>query len=242
MKDNEPFINYAVLKACLWSGVVLVATLIFAQGWLMGFVPGISPNLPAEELKQIFIDRKIPILIGTLIQCIFWSFWFTWAMAVVVFIRKMERGIPILTYISIANIGGGYVFFLLIPMTWATMAFRAETVDANVLQIMNDWVWFDWLFTWPPFSIWMFVIAIAIFCDHNLPTLYPRWVAYFNLWCGFLIFPAGLIGFFKTGPFAYDGEISFWFAVAVFFGWICVMTVVTYQLTIRTQKSDPALR
>ena len=64
--------------------------------------------------------------------------------------QEMEKGAPILTYASIANIGGGYVFFILIPRTWAAIAFRAETLDPSIIQIMNDWVWFDWLFTWPP--------------------------------------------------------------------------------------------
>ena len=42
-----------------------------------------------------------------------------------------------------------------------------------------------------PFALWMVVIALAIFKDHNVPTLYPRWVAYLNVWCAILIFPAG---------------------------------------------------
>src|SRR3546814_9770037 len=116
----------------------------------MGFIPPPSPDLPADELQRIFIDNKTGIQIGTLIQCIFWSFWNTWAIAIAMFIRKMEKGAPILTYASIANIGGGYVFFILIPMTWAVIAFRCETLDPSIIQVMNDWVWFDWLFTWPP--------------------------------------------------------------------------------------------
>jgi hypothetical protein len=38
-----------------------------------------------------------------------------------------------------------------------------------------------------------------------------------------------MIGFFKTGPFAYNGFLSFWFAVAVFFGWMITMTVMTLR-------------
>lgn len=227
MKQME--MNTTLMRGFLWSGVVLVATLIVAQGFIMGFIPPPSPNLSAEKLTQIFIQGQGAILGGSLIQCIFWSLWFTWATPIIIFIRRMERGAPILTYASIANIGGGLVFFILIPMTWAVIAFRAETLDTQIVQIMNDWVWFVWLYTWPPFAIWMVMIALAIFYDHNVPTIYPRWVAFFNLWSGFLIFPAGLIGFFKTGPFAYDGFLSFWFAVAVFFGWMVVMTVMTFR-------------
>jgi hypothetical protein len=227
VKQSE--MNATVMRVFVWSGVVLVAALIVAQGLMMGFIPGPPPALEPEQLKQIFVERKGSILIGALLQIICWSFYATWAIPIIMFIRKMERSWPVLTYASLVNVGGGWVFFILIPMTWAVIAFRAETLPANIIQIMNDWVWFDWLYTWPSFSIWMFMIAAAIFFDHNVPTVFPRWVAFFNLWSGVLIFPAGLIGFFKTGPFAYDGLISFWFAVVVFFGWMVVMTVVSLK-------------
>ena len=228
MNQNEEM-NTTVMRVFLWSGVVLVGALIFAQGYLMGFLPGISPALSAKETAQIFIDRRDSILLGCLLQCITWGFYGTWAIPIIAFIRKSERGMPLLTYASLVNVGGGWVFFILIPMTWAVIAFRAQTLDPTIIQIMNDWVWFDFLYTWPSFSVWMFIIAAAIFMDKAVPTIYPRWVAFFNVWCGILIFPAGMIGFFKSGPFAYDGFISFWFALVVFFGWMVGMTVVTFQ-------------
>ena len=221
--------NPTIARAFLWSGVLVICALIVAQGFMMGFIPGLSPGMPASAVKQYFIDHGTIIEAGCLIQCIVWSFWNTWAIAVTMLIRKMERGAPILTYASIANVGGGYVFFILIPMTWAVIAFRARVLDATIVQVMNDWVWFDWLFTWPPFALWMVIIGVAVLQDHNLPRVFPRWVAFYNFWSALLIFPAGLIAFFKTGPFAYDGFISFWFAVAVFFGWMVTMTIVSFR-------------
>jgi len=38
-----------------------------------------------------------------------------------------------------------------------------------------------------------------------------------------LFIPGGLIAFFKTGPFAGDGILTFWLPFAVFFGWFVVM-------------------
>jgi hypothetical protein len=229
-------LDSGLAKAAVWSGIALIVAMIIAQGFLMHFIPPPSPALSPEELAQKFIDRRDEIRLGCVIQCIFWSFWATWGIAITLFIRKMERSYPILTYTSIALVGGGYVFFILIPMTWAVIAFRPETLDPAVMQIMNDWVWFDFLFTWPPFALWMVVIALAIFKDHNVPTLYPRWVAYLNIWCAILIFPAGLIAFFHEGLFAYDGVGAFWIPFAVFFGWMITMSVTTLQ-TINRQKS-----
>ena len=114
-------------------------------------------------------------------------------------------------------------------MTWAVIAYRAETLDPAIIQIMNDWVWFDWLYTWPPYSVWMFILSAAILLDRNSPTIYPRWVGYYNLWSGILIIPACTIGFFKFGPFAYDGVVSFWLASFVFFVWMVIMSVTTWR-------------
>lgn len=222
--------NTSIMRLFLWSGVVVVVALIFAQGVLMGFIPGPSPALSAPALEQIFIDRRSDILIGSLIQCICWCLYGTWAIPIIMFIRKLEGNkMPALTYASLVNVGGGWVFFILIPMTWAVMAFRAGEIDPHTMQIMNDWVWFDWLYTWPSFSVWMFIIAAAILMGAGKQKIYPRWVGFFNIWSGILIFPAGMIGFFKTGPFAYDGVISFWFAVIVFFGWMATMTIASFR-------------
>jgi hypothetical protein len=230
--------NTALIKAMALSGVVLVICLVVTQGFLMGFIPPPSPALSAEDLAKIFIERKVGIRIGTLLQCIGYTFYLTWAMSIVTLLRKMESGLPVITYVSIANVGGGYVFFLLMPITWAMLAFRPEAMDPHFMQIMNDYVWFIFILSWPPFAVFMIFIAIAVFRDHNTPTIFPRWVAFFNLWCAVLISPAALIEFFKGGPFAYDGLISFWFIYIVFFGWIVAMSVVTLRAVGRLRTAD----
>ncbi|MFT3792244.1 MAG: hypothetical protein QM741_14490 [Rudaea sp.] len=222
-------INTTIASLMAWSGVLLVISLIVAQGLLMGFIPPPSPALPADEIARIFIERKLPIRFGTLIECLGFTFYLTWSMSIVFFMRRMERGIPVLTWTSIANNGGGYVLFLLMPITWAALAFRPETLSPAAIQIVNDYVWFVFILSWPPFAVFMICIALAVFGDHNPVPVFPRWVAFFNLWTAVLIVPAGLIEFFKTGPFAYDGLISFWFVWIVFFGWIIVMTAVTLK-------------
>jgi len=222
-------INVPTARVMALSGVVLVISLIVAQGVLMGFIPPPSPARSAHEIAQLYIDRKLRIRLGTLIECVGFTFYLTWSMSIVFFMRRMERGMPILSYTAIANAGGGYVFFLLMPITWAALAFRPETLDPAFLQIANDYVWFVFILSWPPFAVFMILIAVAVLRDQNQTPIFPRWVGYFNLWTAVLIIPAGLVEFFKVGPFAYDGVISFWFVWIVFFGWIIGMCVITLR-------------
>jgi hypothetical protein len=226
MDATEGRTNTALIKAMAWSGLVLVASLGVSY-WLMGFLPPPSPDLPAEAVKAIFIERKMEIRIGTLIECLGFPFYLTWAMAITMMLRKMERGLPVITWTSIANAGGGFVLFLLMPFTWAALAYRAEILDAWFIQVMNDWTWFVFILSWPPFAIFMVMIGIAILRDHNVPRIMPRWVAFINFWCALAICPAAIIEFMKVGPFTYAGMVDFWFIFAVFFGWMVMMTFVT---------------
>ncbi|HMP54986.1 MAG TPA: hypothetical protein PKD92_00230 [Novosphingobium sp.] len=219
---------FGMIKAMAWSGVLLVICL-FSTFLMMGFLPPPSPDLPAEAIKQIFVDRKMEIRIATALQTLGFTFYLTWAMSITMMLRPMERGLPVLTWTSIANTGGGYVLFLMMPFTWAALAYRPEILDAWFIQIMNDWTWFVFILSWPPFAVFMMMIGIAILRDHNVPRIMPKWVAYLNFWCAFTISPAILIQFFKTGPFTYAGLIDFWFIFAVFFGWMVVMTLVTVR-------------
>jgi hypothetical protein len=227
MKPED--MNMTAMKIFLWSGVVLVMNLIIAQHLISGFVPPPSPSLSAREIADIYIARSDRILVGCLIQIVSWSCYGIWATPIILLIRKSEGTWPLFTYASLINLGGCAVYFVLWPVTCAVIAFRATTLDPSVIQVMNDWVWFDWLYTWPPYTIWMFILATAILTDKHERTVYPRWVGYFNIWSGVLIFPAAMIGFFKTGPFAYDGAISFWLASVVYFAWMVVMTVMTFR-------------
>ncbi|GAB4916369.1 hypothetical protein Mkiyose1665_10790 [Mycobacterium kiyosense] len=222
-------IDTGTARVMAWSGVALVISLVIAQGVLMGFIPPPSPALKADEIAHLFIDRKLRIRIGTLIECIGFTFYLTWSMSIVFFMRRMERGMPVLSYTAIANAGGGYVFFLLMPITWAALAFRPEMLDPALLQIANDYVWFVFILSWPPFAVFMILIAVAVLRDKNPTPIFPRWVGFLNLWTAVLIIPAGLVEFFKIGPFAYDGAISFWFVWIVFFGWIIGMSVITLR-------------
>ena len=233
--------SYSLIRALAWSGVLLVASLAASYA-IMGFLPPPKPDLEAEAIKVIFVERQTAIRIGTAIACIGFTFYLTWAMSITLLLRRMESGLPVLSWTSTANAGGGYVLFLLQPITWAALAYRPELVPAWFLQIMNDWVWFVFILSWPPFAVFMVMIALAILNDHNVPRIMPRWVAFLNLWCALAISPAFLIEFFKTGPFTYSGAVDFWFIFVVFFGWMVVMTVMTVGAANRLEQDEGVVR
>lgn len=224
----DPFL----MRLCLWSGLMLVLFTIIGFGWLLGYVNPPSPAMPAEEFLARVQENQIPMLIGCALCTFFWSFWVTWAAPIIIYIRRMERA-PLLTYASLANVGGGAAVITGIAVSWTVMAFRAE--DTLIVQAFNDLGFFLFLYTWPPFGIWMVIIAIAIFRDINPEPTFPRWVAFYNCFAAFMMAPASLMGLFKTGPFAYNGLLAFWLVAVDFFVWMVVMSFVLFAVIKREE-------
>lgn len=227
--EFDPF----TMRACNWSGIALVVMTAIGFGWLIGYVQPPSPSVNMAEFLIRVQENQTAMLIGCALCTFFWSFWVTWAAPIIIYIRKMERA-PVLTYASLANIGGGAAVITTIAVAWTVMAFRAE--DALVVQLMNDVGFFLFLYTWPPFGIWMIIIAIAILRDINPEQTFPRWVAFYNIWSAFLMAPASLMGFFKTGPFAYNGLLAFWLVAIDFFVWMLVMSYVMFMIIAKDER------
>jgi hypothetical protein len=225
----DPFL----MRLCVWTGIVLVAMTAIGFGGFLGYVDPPSPSIDAEAFLARVQSNQTSMLIGCALCTFFWSFWVTWAAPLIIYIRRMERA-PLLTYASLANVGGGAAVITTIAVSWTVMAFRAE--NALIVQAFNDLGFFLFLYTWPPFAIWMFIIAIAILRDVNPEPTFPRWVAFYNLWAGILMAPASLMGLFKSGPFAYNGLLAFWLVAIDFFLWMVVMSVVMFPVIERDER------
>src|SRR3974390_581340 len=128
-----------------------------------------------------------------------------------------SRKFPILTLAPAILVGCAICLFELGPLIWATAAFRSSEISPDVTQAFNDFGWFAFLYTWPPFSMWFIVIAIAIWRDRGVPRLFSRKAAWVNICTAITFIPAGFIGFAKSGPFAFNGALAFWFPLACFF-------------------------
>jgi hypothetical protein len=219
-------IDPLLMKVFVWSGLALVGMTIVGFGWLMRMVPPPSPANTLEQTLAHVQQNQTSILIGAAICTFFWSFWVTWCAPMLIYVRKMER-VPLLTFACLANVGGGAAVITTIAVAWTVMAFRAE--NAAVVQVFNDFGFFLFLYTWPPFGIFMWLIAAAILRDVNKKPTLPRWVAYYNIYAGIGMAPASFMGLFKTGPLAYNGLLAFWLVAVDFFVWMVVMSFVLFK-------------
>ena len=80
------------------------------------------------------------------------------------------------------------------------------------------------------------LLALAIYWDRQVRPVFKPWVAHFNLLVAAALAPAAFTALASTGPFAWDGVLSFWLKNIAIGVWIVVMGVVLGQ-TIRRQRA-----
>ena len=222
---------------CAWCGIGFVV--LFTLGWwiIASYVPPLSPTLGAAEVADFYQRNTGSIRFGLMLTMISAALTAPWVAVIAVQMKRIEGEFPVLTYTQLVAGAVGIVVLLLPPLIWTTAAFRLDR-DPQLMQLMNDFAWLLFIMTFSPAFIQNLVIGLAIFSDKNAVPVFPRWLAYFNIWVAILFVPGGLITFFKTGPFAWNGLLAFWVPLVIFFVWFLVMFVALLK-TIREQESAP---
>ncbi|MGR9090950.1 MAG: hypothetical protein ACU85U_10275 [Gammaproteobacteria bacterium] len=208
--------------ACVVCGAAFVA--LFTLGWIIvaGLVPAPSPSFDAAAIAAFYDANTGSIRFGLLITMISASLTIPWVAVVGVQMRRTERDFPVLTATQLVA-GAVTVVFLTVPvLIWTVAAFRPERTP-ELIQLMSDFGWIMLIMTFPPFFVQLVAIGLAIVSDNHERPVFARWLGYFNIWVAILFLPGGLITFFKSGPFAWNGLLAFWLPLTVFFLWYIVM-------------------
>lgn len=201
-------------KFCALSGIICV--LLFFGGFVAaGFLPPLSPGMSPAQVAAHYQAHTAGIRLGA--GLIFLSsMFYVWFTAV---IAGQMRRIPGVhpTVINAALAAGAFagVTFLVPALLFAVTAFRPDrSPDATLL--LNDMSWIMLVMPWTPFMPQYFSFAFAILSDPGSRPLFPRWLAYFNIWVELLFTPATVLSFFKSGPFAWNGLFVFWMPATAF--------------------------
>lgn len=226
--------NTNIQIACAASGVG--AILFYVVGWwfIAGFVPPLSPLTGAAEVASFYNQNTGTIRFGILLAMIGSGMVLPFMAVIAVQIRRIESGTPILTYTVLAAGVVGAIILLVPTVLWTVAAFRPER-SPELILLLNDFAWFLLVMTFPSFFVQFVAIGLAILSDKQVPPLFSRWVGYFNVWLAVLAIPGGLITFFKTGPFAWNGLLAFWVPVGIFVVWFFIMFYVLLG-AIRTSR------
>jgi hypothetical protein len=207
---------------CAWSGVAFA--ILFTIGFwpLTHFMPPPSPTVGALDVAAMYQAHTNQIRLGLLVMMGASGCILPFAAVISAQMKRMEDTPSVLSYLQLASGAVGVVFFIVPCLIWSVAAFRPER-DPALIQLMNDAGWLMFLMPFTTFMVQNFAIGIAILGDKSAQPVFPRWVAFLNFWVAVLFLPGGLLTFFKTGPFAWNGLFAFWVPFVVFFTWYMVM-------------------
>lgn len=207
-------------RTLAWSGAAFVL-LLFPGIIMTGLLPPISPTKTATEVAQFWSTNTGLKRMGLVVMLASAGLQAPLGALIAIRIKQMEGRYPVLAYLQLIACVLSVVAILMPTFAFAAASYRPER-DPQITQALNDLGWLPFVMNWPAATIQCLAIAFAIF--GAVQEVWPRWFAYWNLWCAFLFAFGGLVVLFKDGVFAWNGLLAFW-VVAVFFGtWFLVMT------------------
>lgn len=211
-----------VERAMAWSGlVVIVLTLSgFVLARLLPVPPG--ADLDPGQIAQFYSAHPTSTRLGFLLTTVGLGFLAPMTAAIAIAMLRIKDAPPVLAVLQIIG-GVGVVTMTVIPTILMNVAAFRPDRNPMVTQAIND---IAWLLFVTPIVLFFFQevpIAVAILMDRSRKPVFPRWVAYANLWIPLTFLPALLPYFFKTGPLAWQGLLVFYLGLATFGAWVAIM-------------------
>lgn len=233
------------LQLALWGCGIGFALLFFVGLMpLSGFIPPPSPQLSGAELMAEFGPRLNWVKFGILMGLLGSTLLVPWSAMVALQIARMEEGrrVPLWAIFAFGAGCVNAVAFILPFIFWAGAFYRPDR-SPELVQLINDITWLEFLLFFPTFSMQLFCLAMAGFTQRQGPQVFPRWFLYLNLWMAGLGSTGILCIFFFSGPFAWNGIIGFWVPVGSYVPFL-VVTFIQFYRTIVAEKHSyqpPAL-
>ena len=147
--------------------------------------------------------------------------------------KRMEGVSPVLRYAYIAVLGVGGLPGCLFPgYMFALGAFRPE-YDPAILAMLYDLGFLCFVGSLGCFVIQYVVFSIAVFLDKR--GIFPKWLGYFSIWTLVTELVATPVFVTQTGPYAWDGLLSFYQGTVIWVAWQTCVTICLYKAI----KSQP---
>jgi hypothetical protein len=231
-------VNTELQKFSAWMGIPAM-TVFFIGMAIMTFIPPLSPALSADEVANIYRTYTTQIRAGAVMVAVSSIFAVPFFAVVSIQLRAMEgTRRPVMAYAQMIAGAANIQFFILPGLLWAVAAFRPDR-PPEIISALNDLAWIVAILPWPITFIQMVVCGLAILKHSSNNPVFPRWAGFFNLWGALIFIPGSLLPFFKTGPFAWNGMLSFWLPGTIFGIWYIVMQVLVLKAIKREQQAGP---
>ena len=176
----------------------MIGVILFFCGFVFShFVPPPSPSLTQEQVVLHYQTYANEIRGAMVIFIISGMFVVPMFGLISAQIKRMEGVSPALCYAQLCAGATNAMFFFIPGLMFVVTAYRPER-NPELTFLLNDMSWIFAVLPWPPAFIQNIVFAAAILTDKSAQPIFPRWLAYLNIWVSLAYIPGGLLPFFKS--------------------------------------------
>lgn len=228
-----------LVRRASWSGFIYIAMMMIGMIPLAHWFPSQPPSWDADQINSLFHQNTFGFKLGMIMVLIGSMFYVPWTAMMAKLVMAVEGKAGILTFCAIIA-GTTNVLLTAYPAGyWLTASFRGER-SKELVQLLNDIAWMQFLGVIAPFYFVVIAIIYASFADSDPNPIIPRWVGWFNVFFMFDLIPLSFIFFFKSGPMAWNGIFGFYLPFATFWVWFFVMFYTIRRSLPRLIDAPPA--
>ncbi len=199
---------------------------------LAGWVPPPPPSQTALETAQMYSAGGNKIRFAALLMMLGATMFWPFALAISTQMKRIEGPVAQpLAGVQMACATGTVMAIIIPSALWLVCSFRPER-SPEVIQALNDLSWMFFIGAVPPALIQVLAVGLCALYRPEAAKVFPRWYGFFCLWTATGFVGGETVGFFHTGPFAWNGIFAFWMAAVFFFGWI----LLTWWVVLRAIK------
>jgi hypothetical protein len=211
-----------------------VGLVVFAR-----MIPANSPDASIAEIVNFYTDNALGIRIGMVLVMFGSGLFIPWGVSLATQTRRAAPQHPVLFHIQVACSVGACMLGVMVCLAGGLAAFRAGQISGDITQMLNDIVWFCWVFPGSYFEVWCAVVGVSVLLDKGTVPVFPRWFGYLSIWAAISYVPGLFAVFFKHGVLSYNGIFVWWIPTVVFFAWILPAAYYTIQ-AIRSEPEEPS--
>lgn len=187
-------------------------------------MPPPRPDVTADQMVHFLHQHALTIQIGfALLMFVIGGAGVS--NGIVMYQIKRMSVSPAFAYSYLAALAVGAIpGCLMAAISFLAAAFRPDR-DPQIVALLYDMTFLSFVGSLGCFTTAYLVFAIAVLLDKN--AVFPKWLGYITIWQIVTEVLAVPVWIFKSGPFAWNGSISFWMGTAVFGFWeVCLIVLL----------------
>lgn len=197
--------------------------------WMM---PPRSPSAPQSEILGFMHSHNL------LIACAILTLTFGLApVSNAVYLSQIKRMSvsPVFRYsVMVGAISGAIVGMLFPLFCFGLGAFRPG-YDPAIQTMLFDFGYLAFIGSLGCFCVMWMAFGLAILLDEN--NVLPKWLGYYTVWQYVSELIVAPVWIAKSGPFAWNGLMTFWLAMTLYVSWQFIVYVCIYR-AIKNQPDD----